>query len=183
MSTFDTVLSRARKYRRTGRNSALISCPAAGHEDRHPSVTVTETADGTVLMKCRSRGCDFAPMVAGLGLEMKDFFPARPSTADSYRPPKRITPAADILSALGDELTLSYLIVNDFHDWILSEGQKGIWPDGTTTERLGLALERILAGASEATGRGITAEDHRAYQEAARLTPREEADLEALINA
>jgi len=182
MSAFETVLQRARKHRRTGAHSALISCPAAGHEDRHPSVTVSETADGAVLMYCRSRQCDFASMVAGLGMELQHFFPPRPDFTGDHRPPlKRITPAGDILSALSDEIQLCYLVLNDFHEWVLSKGERGQWPNGTETERLSLALQRIKAGAEEATGSALKLEEERAaILKAAQLTPQEESDIDNL---
>lgn len=53
-------------------------CPA--HDDRSPSLTITETADGKVLMHCFS-GCAVEDIVAALGLEMTDLFP--PSDLDS----------------------------------------------------------------------------------------------------
>lgn len=180
MSAFNTVLARARKYRRTGPHSAVISCPAPGHEDRNPSVTVSETPDGTILMNCRSRGCDFANMVAGLGMEMHEFFPPRLNVTGDFRPAlKRITPAGDLLAAVVDEILLSIIVIKDFHSWLLDG--KGAWPDGTTTERLGQAFARIQAAADEATGRKIDVEAERdEILKAAQLRPQEIEDLEHL---
>ena len=182
MSAFDQVLQRARKVKRLGAHRALISCPAAGHEDRHPSVTVTETPDGTVLMNCRSRGCDFAAMVDGLGMELKDFFPPRLDFAGDFRPPlRRETPAGDILCGTADEICYALLVVHDLHTFIVTGGQEGNWPDGTTGERLGIAFDRIRAAASEATGSLIDVEKERdEILKAARLTPEEEQDLDRL---
>ena len=50
-------------------------CPA--HDDKHPSLDVTEGTDGTVLVNCRSRGCSFDSIASALGLEKGDFFPSR----------------------------------------------------------------------------------------------------------
>ena len=46
-------------------------CPA--HEDREPSLSVTEGDDGRALLKCFA-GCDTENIVGALGLEMKDLF-------------------------------------------------------------------------------------------------------------
>lgn len=50
-------------------------CPA--HEDGTASLSVSEGADGKVLLKCFA-GCEVADVVAALGLTMKDLFPDEP---------------------------------------------------------------------------------------------------------
>lgn len=47
-------------------------CPA--HDDKTPSLTITECSDGTVLIKCWA-GCHANEIVKALGLELKDLFP------------------------------------------------------------------------------------------------------------
>lgn len=59
----------ARGLRRTG---AYWSCPA--HEDRLPSLSVREGAEGRVLLYCHA-GCPWQNVVAALGLEPGDLFP------------------------------------------------------------------------------------------------------------
>jgi hypothetical protein len=51
-------------------------CPA--HDDRTPSLHVTEGDDGRVLLKCFA-GCRTETIVRRIGLEMKDLFPRDPS--------------------------------------------------------------------------------------------------------
>ncbi len=46
-------------------------CPT--HEDRNPSLSVRETSDGNVLLKCFA-GCPSESIVSALNLEMKDLF-------------------------------------------------------------------------------------------------------------
>ncbi len=46
-------------------------CPA--HEDREPSLSVSEGDDGRVLLRCFA-GCENEEIVSALGLEMKDLF-------------------------------------------------------------------------------------------------------------
>jgi hypothetical protein len=62
-------------------------CPA--HEDREPSLSVTEGDDGRALLKCFA-GCDTENIVAALGLEMKDLFESRNGHKKEFRsiPPK-----------------------------------------------------------------------------------------------
>jgi KaiC/GvpD/RAD55 family RecA-like ATPase len=49
-------------------------CPA--HEDKSPSLSVTEGDDGRVLLNCHA-GCPAENVVAALGLTMSDLFPPR----------------------------------------------------------------------------------------------------------
>lgn len=48
-------------------------CPA--HDDKNPSVRITETDDGTLLVKCWA-GCTASEIVTAIGLEMRDLFPS-----------------------------------------------------------------------------------------------------------
>jgi hypothetical protein len=73
MRPIEKVLDRLRGARRyDGSWKAL--CPA--HEDREPSLSVTEGDDGRALLKCFA-GCATEDVVAELGLEMKDLFERR----------------------------------------------------------------------------------------------------------
>jgi hypothetical protein len=77
MRPIEKVLDRlggARRY--DGSWKAL--CPA--HEDREPSLSVTEGDDGRALLKCFA-GCATEDIVAELGLEMEDLFERRNGSA------------------------------------------------------------------------------------------------------
>ena len=50
-------------------------CPV--HGDKHPSLDVHETEDGSVMVKCRSKGCSFKAIAAALGLPESAFFPPK----------------------------------------------------------------------------------------------------------
>jgi hypothetical protein len=77
MRPIEKVLDRLRGARRyDGSWKAL--CPA--HEDREPSLSVTEGDDGRALLKCFA-GCATEDIVAELGLEMKDLFERRNGSA------------------------------------------------------------------------------------------------------
>jgi Protein of unknown function (DUF3631)/Toprim domain len=49
------------------------TCPS--HEDANPSLSVTEGRDGRVLLRCHA-GCEFAAIVAAIGLQPADLAPA-----------------------------------------------------------------------------------------------------------
>lgn len=54
----------------------VARCPA--HEDREPSLSITEGRDGRALLNCHA-GCDTRAICTALGLDLKDLFP--PDTA------------------------------------------------------------------------------------------------------
>jgi hypothetical protein len=54
-----------------GRGQLEAQCP--NHDDRQPSLSVTEGDDGRVLLHCHA-GCEPEEVVHALGLEMKDLF-------------------------------------------------------------------------------------------------------------
>jgi len=68
----DKVLSCLGKVRPTGSNKWKACCPA--HDDKSPSLAITETSDGTVLLKCWT-GCTAQDIVSAIGLELRDLFP------------------------------------------------------------------------------------------------------------
>jgi hypothetical protein len=50
----------------------LARCPA--HDDRNPSLSIDEGADGRALIKCHA-GCDNTAILASLGMKSRDLFP------------------------------------------------------------------------------------------------------------
>ena len=52
----------------------MARCPA--HEDRTPSLSIAAGDDGRVLLHCWA-GCRTRDIVAALGLQWSDLFPAR----------------------------------------------------------------------------------------------------------
>ncbi len=72
MSSIDLVLERVGHCE--WRNGYyMASCPA--HEDRKPSLSITQGEDGKVLLHCFA-GCEKAKILAALGLDAGDLFPA-----------------------------------------------------------------------------------------------------------
>lgn len=67
------VLSKLKKTKRSGAGWSGL-CPA--HDDHEPSLSVTEGADGRVLLMCH-KGCTTEDVAKALGMEMKDLFVPR----------------------------------------------------------------------------------------------------------
>ena len=71
MTPLEDVVGRLERVRSTGQRRYQARCPS--HEDRHPSLSITEAEDGRVLVYCHA-GCPTPMVVAALGLEMRDLF-------------------------------------------------------------------------------------------------------------
>lgn len=67
------VLSRLDKVKSAGAKGWKACCPA--HDDKSPSLAVSETSDGTVLVKCWA-GCSAQSVVEAIGLELRHLFPS-----------------------------------------------------------------------------------------------------------
>ena len=85
MSNLDTILNQLDKVKAYGNNKWLACCPA--HNDKHPSLKVTMTDDGKILIKCWA-GCDISAVLKALSIEMADLFPDKISYAKRSKPPK-----------------------------------------------------------------------------------------------
>jgi len=71
MTPLDNILPRLDKLRQTGTNRWVACCPA--HDDHNPSLSISETDDGTVLLHCFP-GCPTQAVVDAMGLKMRDLF-------------------------------------------------------------------------------------------------------------
>ena len=112
MSKIDEFLSRLSKVRKTGPETWTACCPS--HEDKHPSLGVRLTADGTMLVICRSGMCDIDEIARAVGMELTDFFPEKlPAGKDFARPLRRPFPAADVLEALAFEADVLAVVAAD----------------------------------------------------------------------
>jgi hypothetical protein len=104
----DTLLFLLSKVKRTKPNSWLACCPA--HDDRSPSLTVTELADGRVLIHCFA-GCDANEVLGAVGLDMTDLFPAN-NNQHFTKGERRPFVTADIFRAVASEVMIVYLSGN-----------------------------------------------------------------------
>lgn len=107
MGKIDHILNRLDRVKSTGPGRWLACCPA--HNDRHPSFTVRETEDNTILMKCWV-GCSIDQILSALELEKKDLFPHRTEYLAQLKPHERWIPR-DILACLADDLLRAYVYV------------------------------------------------------------------------
>lgn len=96
------LLDRLDAVRETGAGRWIARCPA--HDDRHPSLSVRETADGTVLLKCWT-GCGAADVVAAVGLELRGLFPPRIDGRPPLRKHERWA-SVDVLRCLAHEAVI-----------------------------------------------------------------------------
>lgn len=71
MSAASIVLDRVAGVKQTGPGRWICRCPA--HEDKSPSLSIRETAEGRVLLHCFA-GCETSDVLAALGLEFGDLF-------------------------------------------------------------------------------------------------------------
>lgn len=93
------LLDLLHKVRKTGPGRWVAQCPA--HDDKSPSLSIRETDDGKVLLKCWT-GCSAHEVVSAVGLNMEDLFPPK-GEAHSGRGESRAFPAADVLRCIQRE--------------------------------------------------------------------------------
>lgn len=107
--TVQTLLDRLDKVRRVGRGSWFARCPA--HEDRSPSLHITEKDDGAILLHDFGQKCGAVDILAAIGLEPKDLFPERLS--DHIPRKHRPVIKADVFHILRHEAKVVWLIARD----------------------------------------------------------------------
>jgi hypothetical protein len=73
MQPIELILTRLSNVKKAG-GGWLACCPS--HADRRASLSIAEGDDGRALLRCHA-GCDTAAIVAALGLELRDLFPAK----------------------------------------------------------------------------------------------------------
>lgn len=83
MSPAENILGRLQKVRLIKPQTWKACCPA--HDDKSPSLNITEAEDGRVLVKCWA-GCTSENIVKAVGLQMRDLYP---NTEHRQRPGKR----------------------------------------------------------------------------------------------
>jgi hypothetical protein len=71
MTPLERVLERLPTARKVGKGRQAV-CPA--HDDQNPSLSISEGADGKVLLKCLAN-CGFESVVQALSLKVSDLFP------------------------------------------------------------------------------------------------------------
>lgn len=95
-------LSRLDRVRKTGPNRWTARCPA--HEDRSPSLTISELDTGKVLIKCHA-GCEFEQVIGAVGVEASEMFPQREKDFHYGKWPR--FNAHDVLECLSNEARIA----------------------------------------------------------------------------
>lgn len=108
MSPADKLLSRLQRVKRTGPGRWIASCPT--REDRHPSLAVRELEDSRVLVHDFG-GEDVASILAAVGLDICDLFPAAPGA--SAPPMRRPFNATDVLALVAIESSVAVVVCAD----------------------------------------------------------------------
>lgn len=107
------LITRLATVRDTGPGEWIASCPGPLHDrgDRNPSLSIKEESDGRLLVCCFA-GCSADDILAALGLELRDLYPAPLS---NYKTPlsriqrRRNGQAVDALKAIRQEALLVHV--------------------------------------------------------------------------
>ena len=129
-------LSRLGQVRKSGKNW-VAKCPA--HQDRSPSLLISERHDGSVGLHC------FADICGAIGLTLADLFPISPHEPNYKRPPRDLMTHADAMRGLGNELGIAALLaisVADGQPLTESDLNRGL----TAVGRIRSALEFVENG-------------------------------------
>lgn len=138
MST-ENILSRLEGVRQTGPGRHIAKCPA--HDDKHPSFTIRESADGRIWLHCFA-GCEKNEILSSLGITFGDLYP---HAADFHKPAERRPfSAIDILRCTAFEaLICAVSAARIANGGSLSEADK---------DRLLLAASRLQKAVEVANG-------------------------------
>ena len=77
-----TILSVLDQVKKSGSSTWTCQCPA--HDDRTPSLRVTQLDDGRMLIHCFA-GCGAAEVLSAVGMSMTDLFPDSGPLSDHFR--------------------------------------------------------------------------------------------------
>ena len=130
--TVETLLSRLELVRRRSGDQWSARCPS--HDDKSPSLSIRETAEGLVLLHCFA-GCSAAEVLASVGLEASSLFPKSPGGRPLER--RRLITASQALELLASEGLLIQIVASDI--------ARGKPVDEATRERIALAAGRVAA--------------------------------------
>lgn len=134
----DVMISRLHRVKKTGGGRWLACCPA--HDDRHPSMTIRELDDGTVLLHCFS-GCGAQEILGAVGLDFSDLFPEKPQDRASIKKPFN---AHDVLEAIAQETAFVQIFASNI--------KRGIDVTEADKSRFNVAMSRIEQARELANG-------------------------------
>jgi hypothetical protein len=126
----EDLLARLTKVRATSVGRWVACCPA--HDDNRPSLNITETRDGTTLIRCHA-GCSYQDICDAAGVPVSVLFP--PRLTHHRAPERRPFDAMQVLLGIADEVLTVAIISETLHQ---REDISEIVRD-----RLGIACGRI----------------------------------------
>lgn len=129
--TIETLISRLDGVKETGQGKYVARCPA--HEDRSPSLAITETNDSKILVHCFA-GCETEDVLAAVGLKFSDLMPERVGNEHCYKPMRMPFDARQVLEGIAHEVMVVAVIADKYAKLV------GV---GDDDERLTLAVSRI----------------------------------------
>ena len=126
-------VNRLDKVRQVKANQYEACCPA--HHDNNPSLKVSETEDGRILIKCWA-GCSALDVITAVGCEWQDLFPDGDKNYRSVASFMGIRPAGTINDRIVDiaiHTPTTGLTDSQREEWKKAE-LKGGEPDGFCAE-------------------------------------------------
>jgi len=99
--TPELFVNRLKNVQKKGERKWLCSCPA--HADSDPSLAVTATNNGKILLKCFA-GCSAMDVVQSMGLKLEDLFP------DAYEEPPMAFAQREMAAKAKKESKVDYAV-------------------------------------------------------------------------
>lgn len=111
MSAVEKLLLRLHGVKEVGRGCWRARCPA--HDDRSPSLSLKETAEGAVLVHCFA-GCTIVEITQAIGLDLADLYPPRaPGPGGGQARLRRPWDASDLLGTAAHEAGVIVIVTAD----------------------------------------------------------------------
>lgn len=130
--TVEILLSRLDRVKQTGRGRWVACCPA--HDDKNPSLAITETDDGKVLVHDFG-GCSVYDVLFSVGLKVQDLFPPKATPYSDVKTTRMPFSYADALRCVSFEALLAAVAAGNIAN--------GATLTDTDKARLMLASKRI----------------------------------------
>lgn len=110
ISPIELILSRLEKVRKGQNGQWMAICPS--HNDKTPSLSIRETPEGAVLIKCFAQ-CTSQEIIESIGLEMSNLFPPRTLSGNEPKKIPKILTASQALELIYYEATFIAVIGNN----------------------------------------------------------------------
>jgi len=126
----EPLLSRVQKLKSTGKNRWLCACPS--HTDKSPSLAISITDDGKVLINCFA-GCDPYSILQSVGLDWDAVFPEK-AISHREKPLKQVLYPSEALELMHYECLIVLVSAYSMQKGTLNQND---------LERLEVSMQRI----------------------------------------